>query len=133
MDAKELRALVGTHNPDLEKRVSSARLGVSYDSASDVMYVRFRDIAPNHPVIGIDPERPSSSVYLQVEDETWRIVGFDVIDWSRVYKRQIETRMAFEPIVKTFGSGDFRVQLDRSSDGELRTYIPRQIRQLLAA
>ncbi|MBI4305300.1 MAG: hypothetical protein HY678_03175 [Chloroflexi bacterium] len=133
MDAKELRSLVGKHNPDLETRVSLARLGVSYDSASDVMYVRFRDIAPKNPVIGIDPEKPSSSVYLQVEDETWRIVGFDVIDWNRVYRRQIETRMAFEPIVRTFGTGDFRVQLDRSSDGELRTYIPRQIRQLLAA
>lgn len=137
MDATELRQLVRDANPDLEQRVKLAPLLFQYDSGSDVLYFEMTDYKTLVPVVSVESVDPESTVSLRVEDETWKLLGFDIVEWRETFlPANPEFGAWFEPLVKAVGTGDFKIEFDPASggdDADLRIYVPQQVEEVLSA
>ena len=81
MDAEELRITVRKANPDLQDRLKNGGFRLQYDSVGDILYFALTDYEPENPIISLEDADAKSTGLLRVEDDSWKIIGFDILEW----------------------------------------------------
>lgn len=116
MDDKELANKIKNANTDWTERTMTEAWDVQYDSDADILYA---SCGGPTKAFSIPADEPNDGVYLRVNVETYRVVGFDISDFLHVFmKSNLEIKQAFDQLFGVLGYGDWRFQISSPCDDE---------------
>lgn len=102
-------------NHDWMNRVRHEMHDIQYDYDADILYVAYGTPGESFSMpLDVDGE----DVYLRVEEDTFRIVGMDILHFRQVFiENHSDLQMVFESLSGVLGNLDWRLQLRLPTDG----------------